>query len=229
MCRNARGQLRSRSFRAKKQRATHAKKRRRRRRGGLDRVQAFCVEIPSSRRSRRRTRKKTSKEPASLERLMVSTDQGVARPISSRNTRLSSGAPSRLEIRIRWEKGLRVKVKQRPIREFAHGKGRRAGQSQLGRGHIPTRHAARQHGPEHMMAHAALGEIPHHKNKTHDQRNRRPKVAVGQGNQRSDGKGVIDADNQRHIGEERKHGAQNRHCAQCRQDRRPFSAGLAAF
>ena len=69
----------------------------------------FFLET-GARRSRRRTRKKTRKEPASLDRLMMPMDQGVAKPRNSRKTRLSKGAPSRLEIRMRWEKGLCVKV-----------------------------------------------------------------------------------------------------------------------
>ncbi len=41
---------------------------------------------------------------------MVMIDQGVARPMMSRNTTLSKGAPTRLEISMRCENGRLVKV-----------------------------------------------------------------------------------------------------------------------
>ena len=69
------------------------------------------------------------------------------------------------------------------------------------------------------MPHAALGEIAHYKDKTHDQRRRRPEVAVGQLNERGHGKSVINAHNQSYVGKQREHGAQPMRSAARRQER----------
>ena len=62
------------------------------------------ASAPAS-RSRRRTGKKTRKRPASLDRLMMPMDQGVAKPGNSRKTRaVQEARPAGLKSRMRWEK-----------------------------------------------------------------------------------------------------------------------------